>query len=88
LESAGQNLNNSRSQPNEQIITAANVNSLAGKWVFSTVADVSATPSVAGGAIYFPDWVGTLYAVKAVDGSILWSNQISSYDDFPGAWRA
>jgi polyvinyl alcohol dehydrogenase (cytochrome) len=83
--SAGQNLNNSRSQPNEQMITAANVNTLAAKWVFTTAADVSATPTVAGGAIYFPDWAGNLYAVKALDGSMLWSRQISSYDDFPGA---
>jgi polyvinyl alcohol dehydrogenase (cytochrome) len=58
---------------------------LAAKWVFTTAADVSATPTVAGGAIYFPDWAGNLYSVKAVDGSMLWSRQISSYDDFPGA---
>ena len=82
---AGQNLNNSRSQPNEQIISAANVNTLAAKWVFTTAADVSATPTVAGGAIYFPDWAGNLYAVKAANGTLLWSRQISSYDDFPGA---
>ena len=82
---AGQNLDNSRSQPNEHTITAANVNTLAMKWVFTTGADVSATPTVADGAIYFPDWSGNLYAIKASDGSMLWSHQIADYDRSPGA---
>jgi polyvinyl alcohol dehydrogenase (cytochrome) len=82
---SGQNLDNSRSQPDEHIITAANVNKLVAKWIFSTGADVSATPTVAGGAIYFPDWAGHLYAIKAADGSLMWSHQIADYDSFPGA---
>ena len=52
---AGQNLSNSRSQPAERSITPANVNGLTPKWVFTTGGDVSATPTVDGDAVYFPD---------------------------------
>ena len=62
-----------------------NVASLTTKWVFTTANDVSATPTVAGDAVYFPDWAGNLYAVKAGDGSLIWSRKISDYDNYPGA---
>jgi polyvinyl alcohol dehydrogenase (cytochrome) len=45
---AGQNLNNSWSQPAEHSISPANVNALIPKWVFTTGGDVSATPTVDG----------------------------------------
>jgi glucose dehydrogenase len=60
---AGQNLNNSRSQPAEHSISPANVKNLSPKWVFTTTNDVSATPTVVGDTVYFPDWGGNLYAV-------------------------
>lgn len=82
---AAHDLANTRSQPNEHVITTANVNTLAPKWVFTTGGDVSATPTVAGGAVYFPDWAGNLYAVKTSDGSMIWSKTIESYDNFAGA---
>ena len=57
---AGQDLNNSWSQPAEHSISPANVNALTPKWVFTTGGDVSATPTVDGDAVYFPDWGGNL----------------------------
>ena len=81
----GQNLNNSRSQPNETTIGVSNVASLKAKWVFTTGADVSATPTVAGDDIYFPDWSGALYAVRKQDGRLDWAHRISEYDNVPGA---
>jgi polyvinyl alcohol dehydrogenase (cytochrome) len=50
-----------------------------------TGGDVSATPSVAGDAVYFPDWGGNLYAVKKTDGQVLWAHRISEYDGVPGS---
>ena len=82
---AGQNLNNTRSQPQEHKITTANVASLKPKWVFMTGADVSATPTVAGDAVYFPDWAGNLYAVRKADGRMIWSHKISDYDNVSGS---
>src|SRR6266853_2352442 len=81
----GQNLDNSRSQPAEHSITPANVKGLNPKWVFTTSNDVSATPTVDGDAVYFPDWGGNLYAVKKDSGHLIWSHKISDYDGVAGA---
>src|SRR3981189_2525311 len=77
---AGQNLSNSWSQPAEHSINSANVKGLSPKWVFTTGGDVSATPTVDGDAVYFPDWGGNLYAVKKDSGRLIWSHKISDYN--------
>ncbi len=82
---AGQNLDNTWSQPAEHLISPANVNSLSPKWVFTTGGDVSATPTVSGDAVYFPDWGGNLFAVKKQSGDLIWSRKISDYDGVAGA---
>src|SRR3984893_14003845 len=82
---AGQNLNNTWSQPSEHSISPANVNELKPKWVFTTGGDVSATPTVDGDAVYFPDWAGNLFAVRKDSGRLIWSHKISEYDGVDGA---
>ncbi len=82
---AGQNLNNSRSQAAEHLITTSNVHGLSAKWVFQTTNDVSATPTVYKQAVYFPDWGGNLYAVNKDTGSLIWSHSISEYDGVTGS---
>src|SRR5207249_8110460 len=82
---AGQNLNNTWSQPAEHSISPANVKGLKPKWVFTTGGDVSATPTVDGDAVYFPDWGGNLFAVKKNSGQLIWSHKISEYDGVDGA---
>jgi len=82
---AGQNLSNTWSQPAEHSISPANVNGLSPKWVFTTGGDVSATPTVDGDAVYFPDWSGNLFAVKKDSGQLIWSHKISEYDGVEGA---
>src|SRR5882762_6615140 len=82
---AGQNLNNTWSQPAEHSISPANVKELKPKWVFTTGGDVSATPTVDGDAVYFPDWAGNLFAVKKDSGRLIWSHKISEYDGVDGA---
>src|SRR5437660_11925238 len=82
---AGQNLNNTWNQSAEHSISPANVNSLTPKGVFTTGGDVSATPTVAGDAVYFPDWGGNLFAVKKDNGHLIWSHKISDYDGVAGA---
>src|SRR5467141_978927 len=82
---AGQNLSNSWSQPAEHSISPANVNGLSPKWVFTTGGDVSATPTVDGDAVYFPDWGRNLFAVKKDSGRLIWSHKISDYDGVEGA---
>ena len=82
---AGQNLNNTWSQPAEHSISPANVKELKPKWVFTTGGDVSATPTVDGDAVYFPDWGGNLFAVQKDSGRLIWSHKISDYDGVEGA---
>src|SRR5712675_3742876 len=82
---AGQNLSNTWSQPNEHSINPANVKGLTQKWVFTTGGDVSATPTVDGDAVYFPDWGGNLFAVRKDSGRLIWSHKISEYDGVDGA---
>jgi polyvinyl alcohol dehydrogenase (cytochrome) len=82
---AGQNLSNTWSQPAEHSISPANVKGLKPKWVFTTGGDVSATPTVDGDAVYFPDWGGNLFAVDKNSGRAIWSHKISEYDGVAGA---
>jgi len=82
---AGQDLSNSRSQPSEHRISQSNIGSLGVKWTFTSGGDISATPTVAGNAVYFPDWAGNLFAVRKKDGQMLWSHKVSDYDGFDGA---
>src|SRR6267154_407497 len=82
---AGQNLNNTWSQPAEHSISPANVKELKPKWAFTTGGDVSATPTVDGDAVYFPDWAGNLFAVNKDSGRLIWSHKISEYDGVDGA---
>src|SRR6267143_4586163 len=83
---AGQNLSNTWSQPAEHSISPANVNGLKPKWVFTTGGDVSATPTVDGDAVYFPDWAGNLFAVMKDSGRLIWIHKISDYDGVDGAF--
>jgi len=82
---SGHDFANSRSQPDEVRITPANAHSLTVKWVFPTGADVSATPTVSGDAVFFPDWAGNLFAVNKHTGQLIWSHKISDYDGSTGA---
>src|SRR6187401_3412285 len=76
---AGQNLSNTRYNKMESQITPENVSDLKVKWVFETGGDVSATPAVDDGYVYFPDWKGNLYKVNAITGEMVWSHPISYY---------
>jgi polyvinyl alcohol dehydrogenase (cytochrome) len=77
---AGQDLADSWNQPAEHLINASNVNALSPAWTFTTGGSVSATPTVAGNGVYFPDWAGNLYAVNRQTGQLIWSHKISDYD--------
>jgi len=82
---AGQNLNNTRSAPDEQQISASNASSLAVKWTFTAGSDVSATPTVAGNAVYGTDWAGNVFALNRKTGAQIWSVQVPQIDGVAGA---
>ncbi|AEU38059.1 Pyrrolo-quinoline quinone repeat-containing protein [Granulicella mallensis MP5ACTX8] len=84
-QSAGQSLGDNRQQPAETVINATNVQGLKVKWTFTTGGDVSATPTVANGVVYAPDWKGNLFAIDANTGRQVWSHQVSEYDGQTGS---
>src|SRR4051812_37431639 len=72
----GRDLANSRSQPNEKAITAADAPALAAAWTFSTVAnggagDITGTPLVADGCMYVATTRGWVFAVNADTGKLV-----------------
>jgi len=82
----GQNQFNTRSNPFEHEISPKKVDRLAPKWTFAAPGDVSATPTVSGGAVYFPDWGGYLTKVDTKTGAKVWQRAISEYNGYPNGF--
>jgi polyvinyl alcohol dehydrogenase (cytochrome) len=81
----GQNLQNSRSQ-SATTITPANVGALQQAWVFTAAGDISATPAVSNGTVYFPDYGGYFHAVNAMTGASQWSQPVAAWTGVSGDW--
>jgi polyvinyl alcohol dehydrogenase (cytochrome) len=80
----GHDSTNTRNQPFERTIGPANVQHLKAKWVAPTAGDVSATPAVVNGAVYFGDFGGMLWKLDAETGDVIWSRLVSDYTGIPG----
>jgi polyvinyl alcohol dehydrogenase (cytochrome) len=80
----GHDSTNTRNQPFERTIGPENASRLALKWVATTAGDVSATPAVANGAVYFGDFGGMLWKLDAETGQVIWSHLVSDYTGIPG----
>lgn len=79
----GGDLSNTHSSSNETVINAANASKLHTKWVFTTLGDVTATPTLVGNALYVTDWGGGVYRLKATTGQPVWSRTMASYTGDP-----
>lgn len=65
----GGGLENRREGPLGSKVSAATVNSLALRWSLNVSNEITATPTVADGMLYFPVWTdGNIYAVDALSG--------------------
>src|SRR6266850_4848158 len=80
----GHDSRNSRNQPFERTIAPANAGRLAVNWVATKEGDVSATPAVARGAVYFGDFGGMLWKLDADTGQVIWSHAVSDYTGIAG----
>ena len=80
---SGQNVANTRDQAAESLISAANAGQLKRKWSVTTAGDVSATPTMQNGVLYFPDLGGMLWAVSS-GGKVVWSQPVASYTGVAG----
>ena len=83
---AGGALNGNRNALTEHQVGVENVFSLQPKWVFTTDGDVSATPTVAGDAVYVTDWNGNLFAIRKDSGQLIWKHKVSDYDGVMGSF--
>src|SRR5215216_5709754 len=61
-----------------------NADRLAPRWVATTNGDVSATPAVVDGAVYFGDFGGTLWKLDADTGETIWSHSVPDYTGIAG----
>ena len=75
---------NTRNQPDEHKIRRANAHRLMPKWVATIAGDVSATPAVVDGAVYFGDFGGMLWKLDADSGRVIWSHLVSDYTGIAG----
>lgn len=82
----GGDLTNSRANlsPNVNIGSPVQINprtapKLTLKWSYSTVGDISATPTVEPGGLYFPDYAGNLYKLDPQTGALIWTFPLSTY---------
>ncbi len=75
---------NTRDQPFEHDISPANANQLALKWVETTSGDVSGTPAVVNGAVYFGDFGGTVWKLNANTGAVMWQDSVPSLTGLAG----
>jgi polyvinyl alcohol dehydrogenase (cytochrome) len=78
----GHDLANTRSQPQEHTIGAGQAGSLSTSWVFSLAAagDMAATnstPTESGGCVFFGSSSGTVYALTADTGAVVWRKSLT-----------
>jgi polyvinyl alcohol dehydrogenase (cytochrome) len=75
---------NSRYQSEETRISPATVGNLTLRWSMDTSGDVTASPTIDGDFLYFPDSAGFLYKVNKATGITVWKNPISNYTGIAG----
>src|SRR5215813_4181865 len=80
----GKDSNDTRNQPFERTIGVDNVRHLMVKWRAATAGDVSATPAVVDGGVYFGDFGGMEWKLDAATRDVIWSHKVSDYTGIPG----
>ncbi|XP_021818948.1 uncharacterized protein LOC110760903 [Prunus avium] len=78
----GGDLYNRRYAHRETKLSPKTVSKLSLKWEFYAGKDISATPAIFDGTLYFPSWNGFIYAVKASDGSLVWKKNLHALTGF------
>ncbi|KAM3761671.1 hypothetical protein ACB098_01G285900 [Castanea mollissima] len=72
----GGDLRNRRYANKETKISPTTVSKLSLKWKFYAGKDITATPAIFNGTLYFPSWNGYIYAIKESDGSLVWEKKL------------
>jgi hypothetical protein len=74
---------NRREAVYERKISPKAVAKLTKRWQFITGDDVTATPAIADGVVYFPSNNGFLYAVCATTGDAIWQTNLTKLTKSP-----
>ncbi|KAI4351610.1 hypothetical protein L6164_005954 [Bauhinia variegata] len=74
----GGNLLNRRYAGGERKISPETAINLHLKWKFYAGKDITATPAIFNGTVYFPSWNGFIYAVNEADGSLVWQKNLQT----------
>ena len=64
-------MQNRRYADEETESSPTTVSNLSLKWKFYAIKDITATPAIFNGTLYFPSWNGYVYAIEASDGSLV-----------------
>jgi len=62
----------------EHKISVETVSNLSLKWKFEAGKDITATPAIFEGILYFPSWNGDIFAVRTRDGSLVWKQNLQN----------
>lgn len=68
----------------EHKISPKTAHKLSLKWKFFAGHDITATPTIYKGILYFPSWNGNLYAIKENDGSLVWKKNLGKLTGLNG----
>ena len=72
----GGDLHNRRYANKETKIIPTTVSKLRLKWKLFAGDDISATPAIFNGTLYFPSYNGNIYAVNACNGTLVWEKNL------------
>jgi polyvinyl alcohol dehydrogenase (cytochrome) len=91
--SYGHDLRQSRFQPNEKVISPADVPLLTPAWSFSTTdaggeGDITGTPVVSRGCLYVASTEGWVFALNADSGELVWKRELPYGGGVTGAVTA
>ena len=81
---SGRDIHNTRNADDEHVLDSSRIAELRPLWTVTTDGNVAATPAVMDGLVYATDFGGSLWAVDAATGQIIWKNAIGSYTGVPG----
>lgn len=81
---SGRDVHNTRNAEDEHVLDASRIAEIKPLWTVTTDGSVVATPAVVGGLVYAPDFGGSLWAVDAATGEVVWKTAISSYTGVSG----
>ncbi|KAM0987255.1 hypothetical protein ACFX13_011611 [Malus domestica] len=80
----GGDIGNRRNSVGEVLINPRTVQNMSLRWSFFAGRDISATPALADGRVYFPSWNGNVYAVDAFTGRLIWQRNLGELTGLNG----